>query len=289
MVTTSGTDAVDEPRRRFGQILREARKSIPVDTVFLGNIPRPPNRLGKPVSHEELAEAVGISRVWYARLEGGHPIRASPSLLQRIGEALMLDEHQRCALLRFGVPELSSTLLESRNAPVLKAYGLARATLKRFWSASTIDETLRIAAEEAGSYFANADLVFFVRRVADGSWNHPFVVDRGLGARQDEMFAELASSLPSAAFDEIALYPLLSGPGDVGSRDTFKATSVGAAYEEGLAKYKLGRSTFLHARICSRGGITGGITVKHARECDYSDADRAFISGIAAMASLALS
>jgi hypothetical protein len=103
------------------------------------------------------------------------------------------------------------------------------------------------------------------------------------------MFADLASSLTPAAFDEIALYPVLSQPGDVGSRDTFKLTSVGNAYERALAKYKLTRSTFLHARIRSQSGIIAGITVKHARQRDYCESDRAFISTIASLASLALS
>jgi hypothetical protein len=35
--------------------------------------------------------------------------------------------------------------------------------------------------------------------------------------------------------------------------------------------------------------VIGGITVKHARERDYPDTDRAVISAIASVASLALS
>jgi hypothetical protein len=103
------------------------------------------------------------------------------------------------------------------------------------------------------------------------------------------MYEELASSLPSASFDEVVLYPALSEPGDVGTRDSFRLTNVAAAYEAAVTKHKLQRSAFIHARIRSRGGEAAGITVKHASEYDYSEFDRAAISAIASLTSLALS
>jgi hypothetical protein len=102
------------------------------------------------------------------------------------------------------------------------------------------------------------------------------------------MFEELASSLTPAGFDEIALHPVLSMPGDVGTRDSFRITSVAEAYEAAVAKHKLHRSTFIHVRIRSRGGVIAGITVKHASEHVYSEAERAAISAIASLTSLAL-
>ena len=103
------------------------------------------------------------------------------------------------------------------------------------------------------------------------------------------MNEELASSLPPAGFDEVVLHPAISKPGDVGTRDSFRLTSVAAAYEAALATYKLHRSAFIHARIRSRGGVTAGITVKHASERVYSEVERAIISAIASLTSLALS
>lgn len=104
------------------------------------------------------------------------------------------------------------------------------------------------------------------------------------------MFQDLTASLSPAGFDEIALYPVLSQPGDVGTRDSFRLTNVAAAYECAVAKHKLHRSAFIHARIRSRSGeTTAGITVKHASEYVHSDLERAVIGAIASLTSLALS
>jgi transcriptional regulator with XRE-family HTH domain len=279
----------DERHRRFAQLLKEARKSIPVDTVSLGNTPRIPKRIGKHVRQEELAEAIGISRVWYAKLEGAQPIRASLPVLQRVCDVLMLDEDRRSALFQLGLPELSPSAA-LRSAPIPTDCARIRSVGRRLWSASTIDETLEIAAEEVAAHFADADLVLFVQRLGDGRWRYRFVVDRGQGTQNAEMYADLASSLTPRAFDQIVLYPILSQPGDVGSRDTLlQATSVGTAYEKGLTKFGLTSWTFVHARVRSHGGITAGITVKHAHTFDYSDTDRAFIGAVGSIASLALS
>jgi DNA-binding XRE family transcriptional regulator len=96
-----------ERLRRFSLLLKDARRRIPSDTVSLGNTQRIAERIGKRVSQEEVAEAIGISRVWYATLETGRP-RASIAVLGRICDVLMLDEQQRADLLRLCVPEIVS-------------------------------------------------------------------------------------------------------------------------------------------------------------------------------------
>lgn len=282
--------AADDGRLcRLGTLLREARNRIPPDTASLGNMLRLPSRVGKRVSQEEIAEAIGVSRVWYALLENGRIHRPSVVLLERTCNALMLDERQREDLFQLGVPEISSRLVEFQHAAILEASARLRKTANRLWSASSVDEALAIAAEETTQHFGDAALVFFVHRVAPGQWRHPSVVDRGLGSRNRQMFEELASSLPPEGFDEVALYPALSNPGDIGTRDSFRLTSVADAYEAAVAKHKLHRSSFIHARIRSRAGDAAGITVKHASEYAYSDAQRAVISAISSITSLALS
>jgi transcriptional regulator with XRE-family HTH domain len=279
----------DERLGRFSELLREARKRIPVDRASLGNVLRLPRRIGKPVSQEEIAEAIGVSRVWYAMLEKDRLNRPSVALLERVCNVLMLDGRQRVDVFQLGVPEISSHLVELQHAAILEASAQLRTAAKRLLCASTVDEALAIAAEESTQHFDDAALVFFVHRVAPGRWRHPFLVDRGIGARSEHMYEELASSLTPAGFDEVVLHPALSAPGDVGTRDSFRLTSVAAAYETAVAKHKLQRSAFIHARIRSRGGVTAGITVKHASERVYSDVERAAISAIASLTSLALS
>lgn len=176
------------------------------------------------------------------------------------------------------------------HAAVVEASAQLRTLAKRLWATSTIDEALTLAAEASTQYFDDASLVFFVHRVAPGRWRRLLVADRGgLGARNEHMFEELALSLPPESFDEIALYPALSNPGDIGMRDTYRLTSVADAYEAATATHRLQRSTFIHARVLSRDGTAAGITVKHEREHVYSELERATVSAIASMTSLALS
>lgn len=46
-----------------GEFLREHRRLIPRDATALGPFLRLPVRLGKAVTQEEIAEALGVSRV----------------------------------------------------------------------------------------------------------------------------------------------------------------------------------------------------------------------------------
>lgn len=286
MLYTAPTD--EERLRRLSDLLKGARRNIPANSCALGNSLRFPGRVGKAVSQEEIAEAIGVSRVWYAMLETGRPIRASVALLERLCNALMLDEQQRSSLFELGIPEIASRVNELRESAILEASARMRASAKRLWSTSSIEEALAAAAEESTAYFHDAELVFFVHRVAIGRWNHPYIVDRGLGQENASFFEDLAASLTPTRFDEVALYPALSEPGEVGTRDSFSATSVGELYEAESVKHKLDRCTFLHARIRSRAGVIGGITVKHAHEHEYSEFDRAALSAIASLTSLVM-
>ncbi|HTJ26215.1 MAG TPA: helix-turn-helix transcriptional regulator [Candidatus Limnocylindria bacterium] len=288
-MTAAVRQTVDEPPRGLAAVLREARRAIPAESASLGHVLRHPSRVGKAVSQEEIAEAVGVSRVWYAMLETGRASRPSVTLLERIANALMLDHEQRLRAFQLGVPEIAPRTFEQRHQAILEASARVRRSTKRLWTASSVEEAFAIAAEEATTHFGDAALVFYVHRVAPGRWDHPFVVDRGMGPQNEHLYEELAAAVGRERFDEVVLYPALSEPGDVGTRDAFAATSVGAAYEDAVARHKLQRWALLHARIRSRSGVTGGITVKHASERDYSEMDRAVISAIASVASLAIS
>jgi len=137
MLYTQPTD--EERLRRLSTLLKDARRSIPVDAQSLGNSLRFPGRVGKPVSQEEVAEVVDVSRVWYAVLETGRPIRASAPLLERICNALMLDEQQRASVFELAIPEISTRMVEMRHSDILQASTRMRSSVKRLWSASTVE------------------------------------------------------------------------------------------------------------------------------------------------------
>lgn len=199
------------------------------------------------------------------------------------------EEQERTPGFELGVPELSLHRVELRHSAIVEASSLVRSTLSRLWSASTVEEALSGAAEGASSHFGDAALVGFVHRIAQGRWNTPFLVDRGVGARNARYYDDLVSSLTPARVDEVALYPVLPEPGDVGTLDSYGATSVAEILEAERAKHKIHCLVLLHARIRSRNGVIGGITIKHEKDHEYSEVDRAIISAIASFASLALS
>jgi transcriptional regulator with XRE-family HTH domain len=58
------------------------------------------------VTQEELAECIGVSRVWYAMLESRTTVRTSSALLDRLAAALMVTPEERTALFDLAFPEL---------------------------------------------------------------------------------------------------------------------------------------------------------------------------------------
>ena len=63
-------------------------------------------RRGRHVTQEELAEAIGVSRVWYQMLESSAKIRTSPGLLDRLSRTLMISAEERATLFELAIPEL---------------------------------------------------------------------------------------------------------------------------------------------------------------------------------------
>ena len=110
----------DERQRRFGDFLRRHRLAIPVEAKALGSFVRLPNRLGKAVSQEEFAEAIGVSRSWYGLLETGRPVQPSAALLDRICDALMVYERQRLTLFELGLPAFARRAVELGRRAVIE-------------------------------------------------------------------------------------------------------------------------------------------------------------------------
>jgi DNA-binding XRE family transcriptional regulator len=102
----------------IGALLKEHRHNIPRDAPFLGPYLRLPVRRGKAVSQEEVAEASGVSRVWYSMLESGAALKTSPRLITRLAEVLSLSDEMRELLFRLAFPEL---LGDVRHSPKLTA------------------------------------------------------------------------------------------------------------------------------------------------------------------------
>jgi DNA-binding XRE family transcriptional regulator len=91
----------------LASFLRTRRRTIPPDRATLGSWERLPVRRGRRVTQEEIAEAVGISRNWYRRLESGDAPRASVKLLARIAKAFEFTPEERMNLFVLGIPEIA--------------------------------------------------------------------------------------------------------------------------------------------------------------------------------------
>jgi transcriptional regulator with XRE-family HTH domain len=91
----------------FASFLKARRRGISPDSMTLGSWERLPIRRGRRVTQEEIAEAVGISRSWYRRLESGDAPRASAKVLDRIAKAFQFTPDERTNLFVLGIPEIA--------------------------------------------------------------------------------------------------------------------------------------------------------------------------------------
>lgn len=78
------------------------------------------------MTQEELAEAIGVSRVWYSMLENGSAVRTSRRMLEALAGALMLDASERATLFSLAIPELRQTLLMAVEARCWTPHSISR-------------------------------------------------------------------------------------------------------------------------------------------------------------------
>jgi DNA-binding XRE family transcriptional regulator len=95
-----------EPNDDLRCLLKGLRRRLDPAAPVLGEHIRLNTRRGKAVSQEELAEAVGVSRGWYAMLERGEEVQPSISTLSRLASALNASRDERWALFQLFIPEL---------------------------------------------------------------------------------------------------------------------------------------------------------------------------------------
>ncbi|HTJ28728.1 MAG TPA: helix-turn-helix transcriptional regulator [Candidatus Limnocylindria bacterium] len=287
MVTTDAAER--RPRNRLGAFLRERREAVHPESRALGAYLRQPRRIGRRVTQEELAEVIGVSRTWYALLETGSAVRPSTAVLDRIATALGLDPSQRGTLFNLALPELRARSVAPDSLAVLDAMAALRRAARKLWSATSEAEALTLAAEQSAAWFRDAALVFPIHRVTPGTWEFPYSVDRGEGARNREWYEHLTASLSPEASDEIVLYPQLAQPGDVGTIEMYREMAAGQEHDEALRAAADHELALIHGRIRTRSGLVAGITIKHRSGHVYSEEDRAVMATLTELTSLALS
>jgi transcriptional regulator with XRE-family HTH domain len=279
------------PRSELAHFLRFLRRRIDPNVRDLGPFVRHSGRLGKFVTQQELAEAIGVTREWYAALESAAPPRTSTSLIDRLADALMLTAEERERLFRLALPELWPMHLRDDSAAVFEAFSRLRSLAKRLFVATSVEDVLATACEHIAGWFDGVHLVRSTRRHESGLWESRSVderQDRGKVAKAMRDFED-GVLLTIGSRDASNLYSRLANAGDVGTPDLWPL-AIQREARKACAHHRVTGLAGLYARAQSRTGFTGALyTLHELGQHSYSASDIAVLGAVAEVASLALS
>jgi len=281
VVGAAGDTGREEALHRF---VRERRMRLAPESRFLGESQRLPIRVGKPVTQEEIAEHLGISRGWYARFEAGAPAGFSVPLLSRLADMLLLFASERAELMRLAKPELMP-IVSRDSTDLYEALGVVRRAVKRLWRATSEGEILHVAGEEARQLLPCFELVFARRVVAPEEAQFP-QPGRSLVARLAKTRADGLRRLTPEHFAQLGAFwrCIPAGvlvPIDASPPDILRQIRLLHA-EHGI---DLCSPVGAHIRGPSGSAYVGGTST---RPHDVTELERTMLSMIADFASLAL-
>jgi transcriptional regulator with XRE-family HTH domain len=278
------------PRSELALFLKFLRQRVDPDVRSLGPYPRLPCRLGKRVTQQELAEAIGVSREWYAMLESAAATGASPGLLKRVADAVTVTPEERARLFQLGLPENWRVRLRDDSTAALEAFSRLRSFARRLWTATSIEDVLATASEQIADWFDNPVLVHTSRRCECGLWESQPLDDKQDQNKLSKVIRELQDHVlrTSQEIDALNLYPQLANAGDVGTPD-FQPLPLQREVLKAYARRRLTGFTFLKSRVRSRTGLISSFSIFHELGHSYSPSDHAALGAFADFASLALS
>jgi transcriptional regulator with XRE-family HTH domain len=275
-----------------GPFLKALRLRIDRQAERLGAHKRLPIRLGRVPSQEEVAEALDVSRVWYSQLESGANVRASVKLLGRIADTLMLSDAERGELFRLAIPETAAATLQPATLQILEALSFARRVARRMWSVTTQTEALTALSEHLSEYYPEVDFVGGYTRVKPGVWQFPAVIGKDVvQERVGDLLGGLCRGLKPEEIDEIMLQRVLTEPGQIGSRrELHSRLRLARQTEQAFSRAGMSDAEFLGAHIRSNDGFEANVFVASLmRSREFSEIERALLSTVTDVASLALS
>lgn len=279
----------------LGAVLKQCREGISPDAAALGPFLRPIERIGKPVSQAEIAEAAGISRQWYVFLESDREIRVSPEVLSRIADALMLDPRERAFLVDLAVPELGIARLQPQSEDLFQAFATIRSLARKLWIATSETEMLSLVREYCAMQFS-PDVALSAAQTAHGEWK-PVPVGSADACRRLEAFHSFmhghahAHAGPKHECLRPVSDPPNRMPGEVVTRADQKMPNreYAARFDKALALVNWRDMDFILGHVQSRNGFSARIAAIYSSPHDFSEQDRAMMSTIADLTSFALS
>jgi transcriptional regulator with XRE-family HTH domain len=276
-----GDEGHEEALHRF---VRERRLQLAPESLFLGEQPRLPNRIGKPVTQEEIAEHLGISRGWYSRFEVGAPVAFSLPLLNRLGDVLLLSAPERAKLMRLAMPELAP-IVSRDSTDLYEALGVVRRTVKRLWRATSETEILHVAGEEARQLVPCFELIIARRLLTVDEVQLPQPGGDSAARLAEARDCAISRFTPEQAARLDAFWQCAL-PGRIVSLDTYPPDILRVIHLV-LREYGIRWNLLLAAPIRASTGsaYVGG---QSTRPHDVTELDRTMLTTMADFASLAL-
>jgi transcriptional regulator with XRE-family HTH domain len=287
---TERRKAFTKPPSETARFLKFLRQRIDPEARHLGVCARLPHRLGKRVTQQEIAEAIGVSREWYTVLETAPTARTSPALLKRLADALMVTPKERARLFELAVPEFGRVQLRDDTIAALDAFSHVRSLSKRLWTATSVEDVLSSASEQIVGWFDGCVLVRTTRRREAGLWEAQGVAEKHDRSSASAIIRELEAEVltTSQEIDALHLYPQLANVGDTGTPE-LHPLPVRREVLKAFARRRIAGFTFIKGRVRARSGLVAGFCVVHELGHSYSGSDRAVLGAFAQLASLALS
>lgn len=277
-----------KPRSDLALFLRFLRERIEPEVRDLGPHARLPKRRNKRVTQDEVAEASGVTREWYAVLESGATAQPSPALLDRLAVVLMVTSEERAKLFDLALPEPWRVGLRDDSKAALEAFSRLRFLSRRLWAATSVEEILTTASEQIRECVDRPVLVLVSRRRQSRLWEFR-PADENNRNEAWKTIKELATR-PSAersptVEDALSLYPWLENAGDVGTSELYPPPVL----KTYVRRLRLGKFVFVKARVRSRTGLVAAFSAWHELGHCYSAPDRAAFGAFAELTSFALS
>jgi transcriptional regulator with XRE-family HTH domain len=107
---------------------------------------------------DEVAELAGVSRQWYEQFEaGGGERRYSAAFVQRIADALRMDERERATLFRLALPEIDFAVdhfERSSRDGALQSLRQMRELVRRLTAVSSFEDAVQASVDVVASLIA---------------------------------------------------------------------------------------------------------------------------------------
>jgi hypothetical protein len=201
----------------------------------------------------------------------------------------MLDSAERTELMHLVRPELRP-VLQAKSLEMLDAFADVRYAARCLWTATTEAEALQLAREFPMKRVA-ADLMASYTRAGDGRWDCEITGDDRDAERFHRLEGAIRDQWGDQVMDELLCYESMEVPGELITRvERDKRFPENTAKDRPLLN-EVGWSemSWANINVRSRRGLVARLVVVYHSSHDFSSNERAELSTLGDLTSLALS